>query len=891
MIKSHWTAVRPGFAAASIATGSALSFALSLLLSACSTEQQEAQRAEFPRPESAPGSPDFMVWDAARRVDPSTGTVPSERLWEAVEALRARENWTPMKRSSGSALAYTWQPVDDHLANLAVTAIVADPSQPQVLYFCTGEGWFNADAVRGAGIWKSTDAGQSWERLLATVGSEFWYCQDMLIHPLSGDLYVATRTAGIQRSQDGGNTWEQVLGAGNGSLRNSVCDLEVTADGALFAGIGIFETDGLYYSPSGDAGTWNRQSNGFPTTGIWRVEVATAPSNPLVAYAVPLATDYLIEGFYRTTDGGASWQEVENPGGDRRFAAQQGWYDLIVAVDPNDENTVVAGGLNLWRSRDGGDTWQRISSGRPDSLLTRYVHVDQHGIFFVNSDTVYFTNDGGIYRCDNFRSETPVIYPRNLGYNTVQYYAGDLAPDSADTRLLGGTQDNGSQVSLGDGAGPFKMVSGADGSFCRFDHSDASTFYTSKQYQPIYRFRQGGFERPDTLTNPLVSEFNLRFINPIEMDPNDPQLLYQASSRGLMRLDSAATARSEDWEQASRIAGEISAIGISTEPPNIVFLGRSSPNAELLRLREAHLTSSDDQAEPTDPNQEIPDAGLFGALTVTSIAVNPADANHVLITYGNYGVNSVWESRNALAEAPSWTSAEGNLPDVPVNWIMLHPGNDQVAYLATDMGVFYTDTLQGSATRWQYDSGFPTVRTDMLRYRASDYRVMAATHGRGFYTATLDPQGRSNRLNWTERGPSNIGGRTRALLVDPNDPSGESVWAGSVSGGLWLTRGISAVGVEPAPAQPVVSLEAFPNPFGGSVEFRLESTRPGSGVLEIFDLSGQRIAVPASGSWPAGPHSLRWQPPADLNPGVYLAVFRSDGVQQAVKLIYQPGLR
>jgi hypothetical protein len=62
-------------------------------------------------------------------------------------------------------------------------------------------------------------------------------------------------------------------------------------------------------------------------------------------------------------------------------------------------------------------------------------------------------------------------------------------------------------------------------------------------------------------------------------------------------------------------------------------------------------------------------------------------------------------------------------------------------------------------------------------------------------------------------------------------------------------------------------------------------------VLEIFDLSGQRIAVPASGSWPAGPHSLRWQPPADLNPGVYLAVFRSDGVQQAVKLIYQPGLR
>jgi hypothetical protein len=168
---------------------------------------------------------------------------------------------------------------------------------------------------------------------------------------------------------------------------------------------------------------------------------------------------------------------------------------------------------------------------------------------------------------------------------------------------------------------------------------------------------------------------------------------------------------------------------------------------------------------------------------------------------------------------------------------------------------------------------------------------MAATHGRGFYTAVLDPDGRNNRLNWTERGPNNIGGRTRALLVDPNDPSGETVWAGSVSGGLWLTRGISAVGISPAPKPELSRLQALPNPFGGSVEFRLETAQTLSGTLEILDLSGKRIAVPASGSWPAGQHSMSWQPPAELSPGVYLAVFRAEGVQQTLKLVYQPGLR
>jgi len=835
-----------------------------------------------------PQAPDFMQWAAARRVDPTTGLVPSDRLFQVWKTLRDRGDLPSRSlRRSASELAYTWQPVDDRMATLAVTQIVADPGNAQVYYFCTGEGWFNADAVRGAGVWKTSNAGADWVQLPSTDTSIFWYCQDMLVHPATGDVYVATRTGGVQRSTDGGASWEQVLGVGNGSARNSVCDLELTADGGLFAGIGIFETDGLYYSDSGDPGSWSKQTNGFPGSGIWRVEVATAPSNANVAYAVPLATDYLIEGVYRTDDKGLTWTAVNNPGGNREFAARQGWYDLILAVDPNDENVLVAGGLDTWRSRDGGDSWQRLTSGRPDSLLTRYMHVDQHGVFFVNSDTVYFTNDGGIYRCDNFTADYPVIYERNLGYNTTQYYAADLAPAAGDYRLLGGTQDNGSQVSLGEGLSSFKPVSGADGSYCRFDHQNGDRFYTSKQFQPIYRFQQGGFELPDTLDNPLVSDNNLQFINPIEMDPNDPQLLYQASSRGVQRLSGAATAKPEDWAQASKNLGTITALGISTVPPNIVFVGRSTSNAEIFRLENAHQSTLLDAALPTDPNNNIPDSSPLGSLTVTSIAVDPADANHVVVTYGNYGVRSVWESRNALAETPSWTNVEGNLPDIPVNWVMLHPGNTRVAYLATDLGVWYTDSLSGPATTWTLSSEFPTVRTDMIRSRRSDWTVLAATHGRGMFTATLDSFALSNDLAWQERGPNNVGGRSRALLVDPNDPTGETVWAGSVSGGLWLTRGISSVGL-PGAQTPGLSWSAVPNPFRDRVQLLLNWDQPGAAQISIYDLSGREVKRLYAGVHAAGRQQLVWHPEAGLPAGVYLAVAESSGRRQVLKLLYQP---
>ncbi|MFT7589369.1 MAG: photosystem II stability/assembly factor-like uncharacterized protein, partial [Limisphaerales bacterium] len=726
--------------------------------------------------------PPAMWLDQQRKKNPITGELPSHLKWEAVAELIEKGRYNPQStaadrtslRASRDA-SYSWEPIDDFFSTLAVTRLVHDPLDPQTYYFCTGEGWFNADGVRGAGVWKSIDAGQTWNQLDSTKNALFYYCQDMGIHPITGDVYVGTRSGGVQRSADGGLNWEQVLGAGNGSARNSITDIEFTSDGGMYVGIGVFEVDGLYFSETGDIGTWNKLSNGFPSSGINRVEIATAPSDPNIAYAIPVNSgDRMIVGVFKTEDRGATWVQMNNPGGDRNLARVQGWYDLTMAVDPNNPDVVVAGGLDVWRSRDGALSWDKVAAGRPDSLVLRYMHVDQHEIRFQSSDIVYFGNDGGIWKCENFTEDVPIIIDRNLGYNVTQFYAADIHPTNDEASVIGGTQDNGSNLSLEAGLSNFKKLSGADGSFCQYNYIDGNFLYTSKQFDPIYRFSNGGFELPDTLDNPNISSSNLQFINAFEMDANDPNILYQASSQGVQRLSRADTAM-QSWVKACKNIGTITAITAASDPAHTVYVGRQSSNAAVFRIENAHQTDDSYEAVDIDPNNNLPDQASFNTITMSSISADPNDPDHIVLTYANYGVPSVWESKNAQGASPTWTRVEGNLPDIPVNWCKIHPGNSEVCYLATEIGLFFTDKLEGDSTNWILSSGFPSVRTDMIRYRTKDLTAVVGTHGRGIYTSKLDPSGLNNDLVWQERGPINIGGRTRTIMIDPNDPSGETV--------------------------------------------------------------------------------------------------------------------
>lgn len=828
-----------------------------------------------------------MEFDHMREQDPHTGLIPSGAVMAAYRSLKARgfyaENVVPYKMQDETE---GWQPVNDFFPSLSVTKITYDPNNTQVFYFCTGEGWYNADAVKGAGVWKSVDGGNTWAQLASTNNPDFDYCQDIAVHPATGDVYVATRSAGLQRSTDGGITWQKVLGAGAGASANSICDIDFTADGDVFTAIGIFATGGIYFSPSGDSGTYVKQVNGFPTGGIFRIKIATAPSDAGVAYAVTCnSSNYKIQGIYKTTDKGSTWFAINRPDNNYEFAAKQAWYDLSLAVDPHNADIVAMGGLNLWRSQDGGDSWQQISSGKLDSVLVRYVHVDQHEIVFQNSDTVYFTNDGGIWRCDNFSAPVPFIYNENTGYDVTQFYSVALHPFSGNNQVMGGTQDNGTPYCYNDGLSPFKEVSDGDGAFIAFHTDTPRIFYTAAEYRPVYRFTNGGYEVPDTIANHYLLSGNMLFINPFIIDYNSPDVLYQGSSKGLWRLKHASTADSTDWEKACNITGIITAIAVSVNVPNIVFFGRNTSSGEIYRVDDAPDADSTLAPVNLDPLGELPSFPLFGSIYCSSIAVDPNNAAHLIITYSNYGVNSIWETHNALDAVPEWQSVEGDFPDVPVYSAALHPLDTGVCYIATEIGVFYTDHLSGASTQWIPCTDFPVVRTDMVSIRRSDLQIVAGTHGRGIWQASLDPSGMNNDISWQERGPTNVGGRTRTLMIDPNDPSGKTVWAGSVAGGLWKTNDISAVPVtQELIVQPGCNVFPNPAPSNGFTVILTPATG-GNWRVALYDVTGRYIDEIMPETHVSGNRTVTYMPRERLHPGLYFVVFVSGNTRIVKKLI------
>lgn len=624
-----------------------------------------------------------------------------------------------------------WTAVNDLFSNMAITALCQHPAVPAILYFGTGEGWFNADAIRGDGIWKSTDGGITFNQLAATASSaNFRYINRMIVHPLSGDVYAATG-GGLFRSQNGGTTWTEVLGAGNGCTVDFIGDISIAADNAIIASTGsIFSgADGVYRSANGNAGTYtklNTGANGFPTTGFERIEIATAPSNAGVIYALTMSTATNgIGGIYKTVNAGSTWTSCAlpvdaDPGIGAEFTRSQAWYDLVVDVDPNNANTLVIGGVDLFKSTDGGGTWNQLSHWY-GGFGFQEVHADQHAILYSpgSSGTMYFGNDGGIYRSVNGGS---TIDFKSYNYNVTQFYACAMHPASGSNQFMAGAQDNGTQQFSAPGINNTIEVTGGDGAYCHIDQSDPNYQFSAYVYNNIYRSSDGGASFSSIRAN--NSGY---FINPSDFDDANNNFYGSYTAGNYTRLLTAHT--STTWSNIAISAfnsGRVTSVAVSPVTAHRVFFGLN--NGRVVRVDNANA------ATPTGTHINA-GAGMPTSASISCIEIEKDDDNHLLVTYSNYGVNSVWETKNG---GVSWTSVEGNLPDMPVRWALFSPLDSSQALLATEAGVWSADALNGGATVWgPSNSGLANVRTDMLQLRAADKMMIAATHGRGLYSSDL----------------------------------------------------------------------------------------------------------------------------------------------------------
>lgn len=639
--------------------------------------------------------------------------------------------------SSGSA----WVSVSNQWDNLAITAIAYDPNNTQTFYVGTGEGW-GTGASRGAGIWKSTDGGATWTQLSSTTG--YHYVNDLMVRNENGSsvVYAACRrnyfrgtyhgVNGLFRSVNGGSSWTQVMPNAPGSSDPyAVADIEIAADNRIWIGTqqNSFGDGGgrVLYSDNGTTWTVSRT-----ITGGERVEVACAPSNSFVVYALTESQGQAHE-IARSTNKGSSWLVRNEPNDadlgipSTDFTRGQAWYDLILAVDPNNQNTIIAGGIDLFRSTDGAGTWSQISKWSNNNNLANlncsYVHADQHQVQFKpgSSSTVVFGTDGGVFYTSSLASAatSSVISARNKDYNVTQFYAAAIHPTAGSAYALAGAQDNGTQKFTSPGFGSTSEATGGDGAFCFIDQTNPSYQITSYVYNYYFLSSNGGASFNTT----LQSDFNTgRFINPADYDDN-LNILYSARTTSTVsRVSNITGSSSVSSLSVSGMGAMASHLRVSPYTTNSTTLFVGTETGDLYKVTNANGS----------PSSSNIGSSSFPGATISCVELG-ATENEILVTFSNYGVTSVWYTSNG---GSTWSNKEGNLPDMPVRWALFNPNNRNEVILATEVGVWATTNFNSSSPNWSAsNSGLSRVRVDMLQIRDSDDEVLAATYGRGLFTS------------------------------------------------------------------------------------------------------------------------------------------------------------
>jgi len=589
----------------------------------------------------------------------------------------------------------SWLPVWDFMPNLAISTMVMDPTNSNVMYAGTGEGFYNADGIRGAGVFKSTDGGTSWSRLASTANSSWYYVNRLAMSPDGATLLAATNS-GIWRSTGGGSTWSR-----RATTRTLDIDFHPTDNNRAIAGDG---SGNAYYSTNGGI-TWTTVS-----IGGGRVEVTYAPSTPTTVYA---SVDQNSGEIWKSTDGGASYTRV-NTG--NNFLGGQGWYDNIIWVDPTNANTVIVGGIDLWRSTDGGATLTKISRwwSAPASAHADHHVIVAHPNFNGSSNkTVFFGNDGGIYKADDVYTVAGTSGWQELNNNLgiTQFYGA--AGNVSSGVIVGGTQDNGT-LRYNGGTETWTAMFGGDGGFCAADPSDPNYFYGEYVYLQIHRSTDGGISSSFIYNGITDAGSNANFIAPFILDPNNPNTLL-AGGASLWRSTNVKASTPSWTAIKSSVGSRISAIAVAKGDSNTIWVGHNNGNV----YKSTNGGTSWTQVDTSLPNRYV-----------MRIAIDANNHNIVYVTFSGFSSDNVWRSANAGSTWADITGSGGTgLPDAPVRSLVIHPTDSAWLYVGTEVGIFVSEDT-GATWNLPHD-GPATVSVDELFWMGNT--LIAASHGRGLF--------------------------------------------------------------------------------------------------------------------------------------------------------------
>ncbi len=790
---------------------------------------------------------------------------------------------------------FTWQFKSSKSSILSVTSIAQDTrSGFRNNWYAVG-GEFDGNSARarggggtfyGGGFYKSTDNGESWNTVVSnltepngtTWNSRFSYASKVLVNQNTGSIFVCSNVGVLLKSTNQGSTWTTVIGQSNDHY---YVDAAVNKNGVLVCALSQLSPTGTNITPPGlfkstdDGLNWTPITPvDFPTT-YSRSVMAFSTSNPNLIYSLTNTGDKIgttkkddVRLFKINISTGTSTDLSANlpdfTGTKEAYIDTQGDYNMAIAVHPTNENIVFIAGTNLFRSLDGFATklnadpktnWIGGYAYTSQNFFYPALHPDIHTIVFDqgNPNWIWVGHDGGIsYAPDATTTNYTTLFPwvdRDNLYNVTQYYTMAISQSSGDTRIFGGTQDNGTPFFRWNGtnASASKDVTTGDGSYSYIGSQTLNGkiySYGSTQNGSVVRYgtdSNGDINGSDWSTVTPDGASGMKFINPFAVDPNDENYMYFIAGNMLWRNNTLSTIpnfvadkTTVGWSSVDLQipAGySFSTLAVSRTPANILYLATSSSADQPKIYKMSNSKTATTAADITPPYSTV---AVPNGAYIHGIAINPDNADEILVVISNYNVKSLWYTSNG---GSSWSDVEGNFSEASVRSATILPtsGSNKVYLIATSVGVYSSSQMNGTGTVWTQEGSdvIGKVVVEYITSRKSDGTVVAGSHGRGAFV------------------------------------------------GKYISTGIEDENNFPTSFQ----LEQnYPNPFNPGTVISYQLSAVSEVKLQVYDVLGKVVAVLVNGKVEAGIHKVEFNA-SKLASGVYIYKLTAGNYNQSRKMV------
>lgn len=633
----------------------------------------------------------------------------------------------------------SWTALTDKLDSLSIGSLAWDSSDNTNSTFLVGTGEGPNGFYYSAGIFRTTDAGVTFSKLAGSSIFERAAIPAVLVDPANASNIVACVTAGqnnpgggiaapasgLYRSTDAGATFIQVKNGFCESLRATPGNFEVQY--ASLTGIGG-NADGLYKSTDGGATfpaklTMPADPNDFKRLNVG-IGAGSAANQDIIYAGGKNAADVTV--LYKSTDAGASFTPLTLD-----YCAGQCFYDNYIEVSPVNPNIVYFGGVGLFRTLDGGTSFDQPGTSSGGGAI----HVDHHLAIFDPTDAsgkvMFELNDGGIYRAsaaDHAAAASVGLLPISNNVGSLQHFDIDLHPTNANI-IFSGNQDNGSLFrTTGD---TWVEYCGGDGGYALIDKATPTTMYCSFNFSSgtgplkISKTLNSGGDAFATDVSITTGSDTGEFISPIIMDPNTSTTLYAGTSRVYKTADGGTS-----WTGASLSGGTGNVTALAVAPSNSMSVWAATSKGRVEHSANGGVTWTNRTT-----------AALPGRY-VTSIAVSPTDANTVYVSFSGFSAATpaghIFKTTDGGAtwnnSATNKPIATGALPDIPVNSIAINPQDANVIFAGTDVGLY--QSLDGGAS-WSKFSNFPNAGVSRVKVSVGAGILAIGTNGRGTWTTPL----------------------------------------------------------------------------------------------------------------------------------------------------------